>query len=664
MTDYQGKLIEFLDSDELKFGLVTSQAKSKVQLVDERGKHMSIPPNRVIVVYPGSTPAGELSSRANDLRAQIESLKQEIDIELLWESVRHHVGELTVQQLAKNYFGDHQPIQISAVYRALTEDHLYFKRKGPSAFLPKTPEQVQEQLTALQRRQEKEAWHQRARQWIQDVLSGTSQVEIPPDMVPFISRTEDFLLRKNPSDVVKLLEEASEELTAKEVGFDLLVKTGRLASDADPLLVIAGVEERFPAKALERVEALAPFAGDETRADFTSLVAFSIDDDETREVDDALTVEFDGEVTRVGIHIADVSNFVDKADPLDEQASRRSVTLYLPTRMVLMLPERLACDLASLNHHELRPTMSFEVAFDENANILDWRIGRGQINVAHRLNYDQADELIQSPADDPVALGLKRLQAITTRLLAQRREHGALIIRRPELKVRVKDDQITVKLIDPGAPSRVLVSEMMILANQLAAQYAARHAVPIIFRAQDPATPGAQVANPRSDDAYDPVRVANLLKRMKRSRLSLSPQAHAGLGLDAYTQLTSPIRRYADLVIQRQMAAHLAGQPLRYEREELLEVLVNAEIAEREMKGIERKATPFWALEHLARERRNDEFEATVTEKVAGGYLVELSDLVIRGYLPTSTSHKLGDRCRVTIDQIDPQRNVLRLKEL
>jgi exoribonuclease-2 len=659
MAEMEGRIIEYLDGDELKMGLVTVPGKSKLQLIDERGRNASVQPNRVVVVHQGPTSASEFPHRAAELRAQIESALKDLDIELLWESVRDQADEWTVEQLAENYFGDRHPVHLSALFRALMDDTLYFKRKGHS-FAPKTLDQVREQQTALQRRQEKEQWQQRARAWIEQVLSSEGRVDAAPDMVPLVSKIEDFLLRKNRNDAVELLDEAGEDLTAREVAFDLLVKTGRLEPDADPLLVIAGIEDRFPSKVMERMEALAPFAGDGARTDFTTLTAFSIDDEDTREVDDALTVEFDGDRVRLGIHIADVSYFVDKADVLDEQAFRRSVTLYLPTRSVMMLPERLACDVASLNHGQLRPTMSFEVTFDEGMDVLDWQITRGQIRVDHRLNYDQADAMIESSDDGAMAGRLKKLHAMARRLLAQRAERGAIIIRRPELKIRVKDDHIQFKIIDPGAPGRVLVSEMMILANRIAAQYATRHAVPIIFRAQDP--PSRPPADSVSH-GYDPVEINHLLKRIKRSRFSLSPQAHAGLGLDAYTQLTSPIRRFADLVIQRQMAAHLAGGPLRYEHEELLEVLVNAEAAEREMRGIERSATQRWALEYLNRHRRDDEFEAVVIEKVGGGYVVELGEVFIRGYLSTTTRHEPGDRCRVTIGQVHPEQSKLRLKE-
>jgi exoribonuclease-2 len=229
------------------------------------------------------------------------------------------------------------------------------------------------------------------------------------------------------------------------------------------------------------------------------------------------------------------------------------------------------------------------------------------------------------------------------------------------LKIRVKDDQISFKIIDPHSPSRRLISELMILANRLAAQHAARQAVPVIFRTQDPplADPGLYGGGPD----YDPIGVSKILKGMKRSRLSLFPQPHAGLGLDVYTQLTSPIRRFADVVIQRQMAAHLAGQPVPYERDELLEVLTTAEAAERDMRAIERQATRFWALQYLARLGDERVFEAMVVDEARGGYVLELGELFIQGYLPTSASHELGDYLRVSVDRIDPKRNVLRLRE-
>jgi exoribonuclease-2 len=326
-----------------------------------------------------------------------------------------------------------------------------------------------------------------------------------------------------------------------------------------------------------------------------------------------------------------------------------------------MFPERLSYDLASLNQDQWRPTMSFEVDFDADARILDWRLSRGQIRVTHRLSYAQVDEMLQSPATDELTDLIHRLAALTQKLTDQRLACGAIIIRRPQLKIHVKDDHITVKALDPNSPARQLISEVMILANRLAAQHATREGVPVIFRTQD--APQGEPGFHGAESGYDPISVIKVLKGMRRSRLSLSPQPHAGLGLDAYTQLTSPIRRFSDVVIQRQMAASLAGEPLPYEKEELLDVLSAAESAEREMRAIERQSINYWALEYLARQCADGRQEGWIIEEVKGGYMLELNGLFIQGFLTTKARYEPGDYLSVRIDHIDPKKSVLRLRE-
>jgi exoribonuclease-2 len=660
MAEYEGRVIEFLDGAGLKLALVTRHTGEKLQVVDERGKHDRVSLNQVVLVHLERPAPSEFLNLASQCKSRIESIQQDIDAQLLWESVQDESREFVIEELAQSYFGEHNSWQSSALFRALAEDPLHFKRKGPR-FIPRSAQQVADQLTTLRRRREKEAFRQQAREWIHQALTTDGEIVVPPEMVGLLQQVEDFLLKKKPNEAAHLLAQASDELTAKEAAFELLVRAGRLDPDADPLLVIAGVEERFPRKALEQAERLIPFQRDEGRQDVTALAAFSIDDEETREVDDALTVAINGDRLRVGIHIADVAYFVAKAEPMDEEAYRRSVSIYLPTRTVTMFPERLAYDLASLNQDQSRPAMSFQVEFNGRGQVLDWQLFRSQIRVTRRLSYTEADQMIQSPAPDELTESLKRLHSIGSQLMDQRLAQGAIIIRRPELKVRVRDDQITLKVLDPQSPSRRLISEMMILANQLAAQHAVRQGVPVIFRTQDP--PLSDPGFYGGEQEYDPLSANKILKGMRRSRLSLFPQPHAGLGLDAYTQLTSPIRRFADIVIQRQMTAHLAGQPVPYEREELLEILTMAEAAERDMRAIERQATRFWVLEYLARQPDDRVFEAVVLDKIGGGYILELSEVFTPGYLPTGAGHELGARLRVRIEQVDPKRNVLRLKE-
>jgi exoribonuclease-2 len=334
----------------------------------------------------------------------------------------------------------------------------------------------------------------------------------------------------------------------------------------------------------------------------------------------------------------------------------------LPTQRVLMFPERLSCDLASLRAGALRPTLSLLLDVDDEGNIRETRLVPGMIRVRQRLSYDEADRLI---AEDEGETGehLRRLLRWARRWADERFQRGALWLRRPEVKVRVRDGQIWIKRIDPGMPSRFLVSELMVSMNHFAAEHAAGRGIPIIFRAQDPpAHPPDEELRAQLRAGYDPLRLERVVRGLQRSRLSLSPQPHAGLGLSAYTQLTSPIRRFADLVVQRQIRAALVGEPYPYEREELLDVLATAEAVEREMRALEQRAQRYWVLEYLRQLPEDAEFEALVIKRVREGYEVELRDWLVRALLSTSGELAPGTRVRVRREHCDPKSGLLRVR--
>src|SRR4029077_13095862 len=205
--------------------------------------------------------------------------------------------------------------------------------------------------------------------------------------------------------------------------------------------------------------------------------------------------------------------------------------------------------------------------------------------VAKRLSYDEADNAI---ANNDTSLQL--LYRIAIDLQRTRAERGAITFRRPELKIRVEGDDIQVKKINPNSESRTLVSEMMILANSLSADFASVNSLPVIFRTQEPREAVAVEETP----VIEALAFERLRKTFKRSRLSLTPGLHSGLGLTAYTQASSPIRRYADLVTQRQFTALLGGKQIPYTREELLQILASAEAAEQEVRSLEDRSTSYW----------------------------------------------------------------------
>jgi len=244
--------------------------------------------------------------------------------------------------------------------------------------------------------------------------------------------------------------------------------------------------------------------------------------------------------------------------------------------------------------------------------------------------------------------------------MQQRLDNGAALFNRPELKIRVVDGEVTAKVSKRNSASRFLVSEFMILANSIAARFCARHDIPIIYRVQDKPE-GLPELDP---EHYDPILFDKAIKCMKKSRLSLYPGEHGGLGVDFYTQLTSPVRRYTDLIMQRQLAAKLTETPLPYEGDELMQIIANADVANSEVREVQNQADSFWLHEYIRLNLQGQEETATVVNKLTGGWLVELDTLCNRTRLNCPEKFTAGDRIRVEIEKVKPEKGFIRLRFL
>jgi exoribonuclease-2 len=442
----------------------------------------------------------------------------------LWEGVREQEREYTLSELAAHYFGTASEIEQAAVMRALVGDRLYFRRRG-LCFIPRSAEQVEQMRHQQRQHRERAAFKERVIQWLRDVVDAEGPVTVSEEWEDVLESVEDFLQRRQMSDIAHWLSEVDPRRTAREIAYEVLVKTGWWEETADFFLVLADLNPAFPARVREAAERLVPFAGASDRADFVGAWTVSIDDEETEEIDDAFSVEPGADGWRVGIHIADVAHYVRKGDVLDAEAFHRGVTVYLPTGRVLMFPERLAYDVASLRQGEVRPTLSLTLDVDEEGHIREARLVPGMIRVLRRLSYDEADRWI---AEDEGEMGerLRRLLQWARRWADARFQRGAVWVRRPEMKVRVREGRIHVKRLDPGTPSRFLVSELMVLMNHLAAEQAVRQGIPIIFRVQDP--PGALVPGKKAVPFFPPRGGPNALRGSapgppKRTRPRLNP---------------------------------------------------------------------------------------------------------------------------------------------
>jgi len=626
---YLGTLIEFLDEGRLKPGLVVHEQANHVTVAEAGGSERSVARDLIMVRHPEHKVTREnLAAAVATLEAEQAQLAAELDLNLLWEVVREQGRNFSAEELAELFFGRRSAGATAVMLEALFNDRLYFIRRRLE-FVARSSEQVERLRIQYDRVRLRSESSRNTRNLIRGVLED-GLVPPPDEAAPLIAELRRYL--DNPftrnRDLTAMIEAAVTEITPPEAAYEILERLGA-APPGPRFVIIGGVRTGFSEAALaEAGRIVAP-----EREASDDVGAVTIDDDDTVEVDDALSCETlpDGGL-RVRIHIALVADFVPQRGPMDREAAARATTVYLPEATIRMLPDRIACDAASLIAGEERHVLTTDVRLSAMGDITSYSIYPSRIRVAARLSYDDCDALLASEAGTAEALALRGMHDAALKLRDRRRAAGALLIYRREPKIKVRDDgEIELTLIDTMSPSRQLVAELMVLSNYTAARWAADNRVPIIYRVQ-PIVGGDYAA--------------------QRPRLSLHPEFHAGVGLNYYAQASSPIRRYMDLVLQRQLLAALAQpQSVAYQADELLTLLANAEAAEAEGKELERRAKRYWILRYLERTAIGRPLEATAFRD---GASAELDAYAVRGALRGAPNLASQSRIMVRIARVEP----------
>jgi len=352
-------------------------------------------------------------------------------------------------------------------------------------------------------------------------------------------------------------------------------------------------------------------------------------------------------------------------------AQSRAVTLYLPDRRALMLPSPISEDAASLVSDVARPALSFLATIGADGNLVSWEIAPSVIRSRGRVTYEEADAAVRSANVDSgipepelppgVTAQLRTLHTIALRLEAARVVAGAHLIRAPEVDLRVgADGSITLKRMESDDPGRVLVSEMMVLAGRIAALYCLERGVPCIYRRQPPAE---EPVPSITGGPYDPVAVRKARRGLRRGETGLIPGRHYALGLDAYAQATSPIRRYQDLVIHRQIQSTLAGRPPTYDAEVLSGLAAITDEAERLARLTERGSDEYWTL-RLLESRKGETIEGVVVYRDRRKVEVELSETLYNVSIAPRPDHELGQRLHLRIESVNPRGPSIHLRQI
>src|SRR6266513_641214 len=314
------------------------------------------------------------------------------------------------------------------------------------------------------------------------------------------------------------------------------------------------------------------------REDLRKKFIITIDPDHARDFDDAIQIEkIDNGGWQLGVHIADVAAYVEPGSALNREARRRGNSVYLPDRVMPMLPERLSNGVCSLNPGVDRLTHSVFINFDKNGVAKRARFAHSVIRSAHRLTYKQAYAILNATPSDKLGERLHVAWELATLLRQKRFEHGALDLDFPEVKVWVDKDGHPVKLERvENDKSHQLIEEFMLAANEAVARELKKRVVQTIYRIHENPDPEKLaefrefvlgfnysvgdvthraelqrlLAAIRGKPEEQALKVG-LLKSLKRARYSPQPLGHYGLAKANYLHFTSPIRRYADLVVHR-----------------------------------------------------------------------------------------------------------------
>jgi len=658
----KGTLIEFKAQGERRLAVAERpEGKKHWIVVDQWGQSHTLHRRQVEYEVRGDP------KRREDIPAFLQEAEAYLDpssLEVAWELLVEDGETATPKQMAEVLFSDQSPVACYAAYSLLAEDKIYFKQKG-EIFEPRSPSQVAEIKHQIevekQRNQEKAEFMDRVKQ----ALAGESIEWQNSDRARF-DALERYVLQ--PEQEVRLAQETLAEVGREQTpdaAFTLLVDLGVWSRHENLSLRRSSYPKQFPKKVLDVAQQYVespPDDADGNRLDLTHHKVYTIDDESTKEIDDGISIETlpDGR-QQIWIHIADPTRLVQPEDELDQEARRRSTSLYLPTGMISMFPPELATGPMSLVQGQVSPAVSFGVILDNNGEIADYTISASLVKPTYRLTYDDVDEMLELgvTAEPEIA---QLAQWAQTRY-QWRQAQGSINIRLPEAVITVDaNEEIEIELLD-DSPARELVAEMMILAGEAAGRFAQEKGIPLPFRSQP------QPELPPDEELLQlpagPVRHCAMRGCMPRSEMGTTPGRHAGLGLNVYTQVTSPIRRYVDLLSHFQLKAYLRGDACPFSHEEVQEIAYSAAAATYEATLVERQTKRYWALEFLRR-HGNQRWNALVLrwlreEDNLG--IILLEDLGLELPHRFQTNVQLGDRVEVEVTVADPHQDIIRFRE-
>lgn len=657
-----GNIVEYIDRQKITCAVVLEVKKQRLRLLTENNREINLAASRLLhrdsARLDLSMGRDKTVNALKEVAGKRQALINHVTIKDLWDVLNTEQEWIDLATMTEFCFpdgasGDYE----SAVMRAFFKDRLYFKF-NPTGFYPNSQEHVERLQAQRKEAERRDRIIDTGGTWLKSILAHSAS-EVPADL-----SEEQIEIKRILKSYYLFEKEFFDHALAKAI----LAKAGIEGQNAFfQVLVKLGIFEENENIDLHRFEIKAYFtpaieeiASDmiasfqsipnrDGRRDLTSLPVLTIDGQGTLDFDDALSIEGAGDCIKLGIHIVDVGSFIKKGDVIDREAQSRGSSIYMPDHKISMLPAGLAEGLCSLKADEIRPAISTMIDVLPTGEISDFEIFASLIKVNQQLTYYDVNIVADQNKEMIV------LRDIAEKFRARRWEAGAVQITVPEINVWVNDaGEVSVNKINRESPGRMLVSELMIMANWLMAKFLAKHNVPAIFRSQP--EPRERLYKGNEGSLFQ-----NWMQRKLINRFILShePAWHSGLGLNAYVTATSPIRKYFDLVTQRQIRAVL-GLEQGYTGEEIDQIIQSLEVPMGQVGRVQFARQRYWLLKHLEK-HIGDKCEAIVLYKKRNSYQILLPEYMVECELPLPSGFQLKpeDYIQVTIQHVSARKDML-----
>lgn len=484
----------------------------------------------------------------------------------------------------------------------------------------------------------------------------------------------------------------------------------RASSCSEAIIAESGVVPEFPENVLHEAKKLAAagvWADDyKDRIDLRDQIIFTIDSAESKDLDDAVSIERTAYGYTLGVHIADVSHYVRGNSPLDKEALERGTSIYYADKVIPMLPKELSNGICSLNPDEDRLTFSAIMNLTKDGILKDFKFAKSVIRSRVKGVYSEINSLLDNTADDTIRekySGLedtiKLMDELADILIANRKKRGALEIETTESKLIINNDICEGVKPRSRGKSEMIIEEFMLTANEAAARLAREKEVPFLYRVHESPSPEkisdlkdglrrlnveipsfseakpvhlAQILENAKDKPVYPVVNMMTLRSMAKAKYEPEPKGHFGLALEDYAHFTSPIRRYPDLAIHRILSDIVNGADKEWldKRYSGFVQRASQRSTETEIRAmnIERDCEDCYKAEYM-QQHLGEVFEGLISSVTEFGFYVELPDTIeglvhvnslpegnyiYDGYFSladeySSTTFTVGDRVRVMV---------------